>query len=232
LLQCNAANGAYVHDRRSGRRQEIAAFRSGVLNRHCEDDLVSLLFAVALTTPVAVVCGSNLDANVDPAVFERICASLRAGGTAVVADLSGAELRAALAGGIDLLKVSIDELVDNGWAQGDADDDVIDGIEKLRKAGAGDVVVSRAERGALGVIDGTWMEVESPSLTVVDNRGAGDSLTAALAHGRRHAMDPQSMLRLGAAAAALNVTRRGLASGHPDAIEQLQQLVQVRVVDV
>jgi 1-phosphofructokinase len=230
LLASAATNGSYVHDRRSGQRRVVAQFASGPLDRHMEDDLVSLTMANGLGTPVAVVCGSNLDGNIDAGVFERICANLRATGTRVVADLSGLELRSALAGGVDVLKISLDEMVDAGWAFGDEPSDAIEGIERLRKAGAVDVLVSCGDRGSIVAIGDEMLRVEGPSMTVVDDRGAGDSMTAALAFGLATNMDTRSMVRLAAASAALNVTRHGLASGHRDAIRRLEP--HVRIVDV
>jgi 1-phosphofructokinase len=227
LLSCSLPNGSYVHDRRSGEREVVAQFPSGALDRHMEDDLVSLTLACGLGSAVVVVCGSNLDGNIDASVFQRVCANLQSSGTIVIADLAGAELRSALAGGITLLKVSDAEMVDDGWAASDSTDDLLTGIESLRKSGASDVVVSCGERGALAAIGSEWLKVDTPSMNVVDHRGAGDSMTAALAYSTSHGLGALEAVRLASAAAALNVSRHGLASGHAEAIWRLQPLVEV-----
>ena len=232
LIECPTPNGSYVHDRRSGEREEIALLRPTPLDRHVVDDLISITLAIGMGSPVAVVCGSNLDANIDPEVFERLCRDLRASGAAVVADLSGDELRSALKGGIDLLKVSADELLDGGWSNGESEADVLAAVQRLRRAGAADIVVSRAEDGALAVIGERCYQVTAPEMSVVEPRGAGDSMTAALAAGLARGLPDGELLQLGAAAAALNVTRHGLASGHPDAIERLGPLIDVSLIDV
>jgi 1-phosphofructokinase len=232
LIECPTPNGSYVHDRRSGERVEIALLRPAPLDRHVVDDLVSITLATGMGTPVAVVCGSNLDMNVDVAVFERVCRDLRASGAAVVADLSGDELRSALEGGVDLLKISAEELIDGGWSTAENEREVLGGVERLRRAGAVDVVVSRAEDGALAVIGDRCYRVTPPEMSVVEARGAGDSMTAALAVGLLRGSSDIELLQLGAAAAALNVTRHGLASGHPDAIERLGALIDVARVDI
>jgi len=231
LIDCPTPNGSYVHDRRSGERQEIALLRPAPLDRHVVDDLISITLANGMGSRVAVVCGSNLDMNIDAAVFERVCRDLRAGGAAVVADLSGDELRAALDGGVDLLKISADELVDGGWGKGEDERDVLAGVERLRGAGAIDVVCSRAEQGALAVIGERCFSVTAPEMSVVEPRGAGDSMTAALAVGLFRGLGDVELLQLAASAAALNVTRHGLASGHPDAIERLGPLVEVVLLE-
>jgi len=232
LIESPTPNGSYVHDRRSGERVEIALLRPAPLDRHVVDDLISITLANGMGSPVAVVCGSNLDLNLDPAVFERVCRDLRSGGAAVVADLSGDELRAALAGGVDLLKISSEELIEGRWSAGEDEREVMDGIEQLRRAGAVDVVVSRAELGALAAIGERCYRVTAPEMSVVEPRGAGDSMTAALAVGMARRLGDVELLQLGAAAAALNVTRHGLASGHPDAIERLGPLIDVAPIDV
>jgi 1-phosphofructokinase len=64
-------------------------------------------------------------------------------------------------------------------------------------------------------------------MEVVDHRGAGDSMTAALAVATARDLDATETLRLAAAAGAVNVTRHGLGSGRADAIAQLAENVVV-----
>lgn len=232
LVPCSAHNGAYLHDRRQGERDSMAEIRSGRLGRHAEDELVSAAIAEGLQSDAVVVCGSNLDGNVDPEMFERVCRDVRAGGAVVVADLSGAELRSALRGGVDLLKVSHEELLRDGWSDGDEEDDLLRAIDALRAAGARDVVVSCGPRALLAALGTHRWRVVPPSMSVVDGRGAGDSMTAALAACAARRMDVVETLRLATAAAALNVTRHGLASGHRGAIDALTRLVEMQRLDI
>jgi 1-phosphofructokinase len=232
LVACPTPNGSYVHDRRGGEREEIALLRSGVLDRHVVDDLVSITLGVGMGSTVAAVCGSNLDRNIDVDVFERVCRDLAGAGTTVVADLSDDELRAALKGGIALLKISSDELVDGGWAVSADADAVVAGVQALRAEGARDVVVSCALDGSIAAFGDTFWRAAAPEMSVVEPRGAGDSMTAALVAGVKRGLDPEALMRTATAAAALNVTRHGLASGHPSAIDKLSELVTVEVLDV
>lgn len=227
LVRCSVANSSYVHDRRSGEREEVAAIASAPLGRHVEDDLVSSILAFGLASTVVVMCGSNLDGNITPDVYERVCHDLRSAGVCVVADLSGDELRCALAGGIDVLKVSHEELTDDGWATQTDEDGLFAGIDALRAAGAVDVVVSCGKDGVVAAIGDHRYRATSPEMSVVDHRGAGDSMTAALAFARANGIGAEDALRLAVAAGAANVTRHGLASGHPAAIAQLARLVEI-----
>jgi 1-phosphofructokinase len=233
LVPAPTPNGAYIHDRRSGgERRVLAHVATPPLDRHTVDDLVSATLACALRAGHIVVTGTNLDGNIEPATFRRMCRDLRGAGVGVVADLSGEELAAALEGGVDLVKISHEELIADGFSAGDSLDELVDGVRKLQSAGADDVVVSRAGAGALAAIGGQWWTFRGPQMTVIEHRGAGDSMTAVLAHGRVSDLPVQRTLRLAAAASALNVTRHGLASGHRGAILELAELVTVEQLDV
>ncbi len=130
-----------------------------------------------------------------------------------MADLSGDQLRAALEGGVDVLKVSHDQLMENGRITDDDQDRVLEAMSQLRADGAVNVVVSRADQPTLALVDDTTVKVIVPPLQPVDTRGGGDSMTAGLATALARGHGLEDALCLAAAAAALNVTRRGLATG-------------------
>lgn len=67
--------------------------------------------------------------------------------------------------------------------------------------------------------DGVVSAVTAPQVHPVDPRGAGDSVTAGVAAGLASDRSFADALRLGFAAATLNVARHGLASGAVSAIE-------------
>ena len=54
-------------------------------------------------------------------------------------------------------------------------------LAKMHEAGAEAVLISRAERPALALLDGDVLRVESPKPEVTDPSGAGDSMTAGIA---------------------------------------------------
>jgi 1-phosphofructokinase len=227
FVESESANGSYIHDRREGERTIVAEVGTAPLTRHTLDDLVSVTLASALSSGILVVCGTNLLSNVAPEHYTRICADVRATGAKVVADLSGDELKAALDGGIDVLKLSHVEMIDGGWAADESADSLVEGIDRLIELGAQDVVVSRAAEGALAKVGGSLYAVRTPELTVVDPSGAGDSMTAALAACLASELDWEETLRIAAGAAALNVTRHGLSSGKVEAIHALAEHVEL-----
>jgi 1-phosphofructokinase len=224
------ATAAYVHDRRGGERKEIARTSPTALGRHEQDELHNLAMGEAAEARVCVLAGTHENPALDAEVYERLTADLGSLGVAVVADITGDLLRASLRSGLDIVKLSDEELVADGWATGDGDDDVRAGIDALRHAGARNVVISRRERGLLAWYDGCLMRAQAPQLSVVDPRGAGDSMTAALTVARRRGLGAPATLQLATAAAAVNVTRHGLASGDGETIRHLVSHVTVEQI--
>lgn len=221
-------NGVYVHDRRSGERQEIAAMAPPVLARHELDELYSHSLAVGMSTDVCVLGGAHSPDVLPADTYRRLAADLHAVGATVVADLSGEALIAALAGGVTVLKVSHEELIEDGRADDDDPATLIPVMRSLADEGASCVVVSRAEDPTLALVDGEVLEVAVPRLQLADHRGAGDSMTAGMAAALARGAGPADALRLGSAAGALNVTRRGLGTGQRAVVEQLAERVTVR----
>lgn len=229
----SARNGAYIHDRRGGERTEIAAMAPEPLSRHDVDDLYNGVLVGALDATVTVLAGPGISdpPPFPPEIYARLTADLRANGRTVVADLSGAPLAAALEGGLTVLKVSHEELLADGYATGDSVPELLEGMRELRKAGADNVVLTRAADPALALVGETEIEVAGPQLNPVDHRGAGDSLTAGIAAGLARGFDLEHAVRLGAAAGTLNVTRRGLATGDGRHIEALVPQIKLRPTD-
>ncbi|HEX5979680.1 MAG TPA: PfkB family carbohydrate kinase [Thermoleophilaceae bacterium] len=223
-------NGAYIHDRRSGERKPVAAVRSPELQRHEVDELFGGMTAAALSSQVAVLTGCEHERVVPSDVYRRLASDLRRNGVPVIADLTGAALEAALAGGLDLLKLSHDELGQMVSRPLDCDDRFVEEIAGLRERGAENVLISRAERPALASVGGDLLELSGPRFEPLDHHGAGDSMVAAVAVGVARGLDLHTVLRMAVAAGALNVTRRGLGSGERGDIERMAGAVRLRPV--
>ncbi len=230
----SSSNGVYIYDRRSGSRVEVAAADSRPLDRHAVDALYGIALTAGLDADVTVLTGPQPTGLIDADVYRRLAADLRANGRTVVADLCGPALTAALRGGLDVLKISHEELVADGYAASDTRDELIMGAERLHEAGARQVLVSRAAEPAIvhpGDQDrGEVFELRGPRFEPLDAWGSGDSMSAALAVGLASGMSQIDALRLAVAAGALNATRRGLGTGTREEIEVLRRHVTVERV--
>jgi 1-phosphofructokinase len=222
-----SGSGWYVHDRRSGSREEIADQPGAPLSRHVLDELYSLALAEGLRAGVAVLSGPAHPSVLGPDVYRRLAGDLRANGCTVLADLSGEHLEAVLDAGLDVVKVSHEELIDAGRARDDSPGELIAALRKLRADGARTALVSRSDAGAYALIDDEVYEVGMPKLAPAETRGAGDSMTAGVAATLARGGDLHEAVRTGAAAGALNVTRHGLGTGHVDAVRVLTERVDL-----
>lgn len=220
----------YVHDRREGKRVEVATARSPELDRHETDDLFARTLQHAISAGFCVLTGRREGDTIPADFYRRLAADFGAAGVQTVGDLHGEELEAVLAGGpIDVLKVSDEDLVDDGLLSDVdvPDDDVWKAIDGLVGRGAKAVVVSRGSHGAIASFGERRIRASPPELEVVDSAGAGDSMTAALTVSLIRDSDPVEAMRLASAAGAANVTRHGLGSSPVDLIYRLAPLVDI-----
>ena len=223
-----AGNGSYVHDRRGGKREVVASTAPPSLPRHQLDELYSVALVEGLESDVAALTGPDGERVLAADTYRRLASDLGSEGVPVIADLSGDYLAAAAAGGAALLKVSHEDLIDDGRAASEDSAELVRAMEELARAGARVVIVSRAAEPALVLADGRLTQVSMPAFEGADHRGAGDSMTAGVAAGLARGANLEQALRLGAAAGALNSTRHGLATGDQAQIERLARRIEVR----
>lgn len=219
-LRSSISSPTQVQDRRSGERVGIVEVEHPALDRHEANDLYAIALETALTSD-AVVLTAAATGVFDADAYRRLLSDVSAQDVPVFADLHGEPLDALLDGGqLELLKVSEDDLREDGWTL-DSEDHVIDAARELASRGAQTVVVSRGNRPAIAAVEGQVLRVVPPALEEVDHRGAGDSMTAGMVVGRLIGLSPLAAVALGAAAGAANVTRHGLGSGRPELIAEL-----------
>ncbi|WP_210479191.1 PfkB family carbohydrate kinase [Naasia sp. SYSU D00948] len=227
-VERDGRGAAYVHDRRQGEREPVVETAGDVLIRHDLDELYNLTLHSGLESDLTVLSGPAGDEVLPADTYRRLAADLRAAGKPVVADLAGERLDAALEGGLTVLKVSDSELVEDGRAADAEPGSVREAMHRLRDQGAESVIVSSSTGTTLLLTGDRLLRFRTPSLQVVDTKGAGDSLTAAVAAVLADGGSIEDAVRLGAAAGALNVTRHGLGSARADAIQAMTAQVEIR----
>lgn len=227
-VEREARGAAYVHDRRGGERVELAMDLGAPLGRHELDEVYGITLKRGIQTGLAILSGPAGEEALPADTYRRLASDLRAGGAKVIVDLAGERLIAAVEGGVDVLKVSHEELEQDGLISQPSVSQILGAMRELRDRGAECVIVTRADDPLLLLDAQGLIEVTSPRMEVVDTRGAGDSLTAGVAAGMAQGATARQAVTLGAAAGALNVTRHGLGTGDADAIEALRRSVVVR----
>ncbi len=229
-VDCAASNGVYIHARRGGAREQLARTESKRLSRHEADELYGLALSAALDANVALLTGVDPPGVLDSEIYRRLAGDLRSNGIPVIADLAGSSLKAALAGGLDLLKISEEELLSEGLAHSASVTDLMEALERLHESGAQTVLISRAEEPAL-VLDGAgerYLELVGPRVEALEPRGTGDSMFAALGASLAGDQELDAALRLAMAAGCLNATRHGLGTGTGQQIQRLSSHIEIR----
>ena len=84
-----------------------------------------MALGAGLDADVTLVTGCQPPDVVEADLYRRLVSDLRVNGKLVIADLTGAPLRAALAGGIELLRLNDDELVAEGYAAGNSEREIV-----------------------------------------------------------------------------------------------------------
>lgn len=229
-IETEATSPSTIQDRRSGERESVAEHPAVTLDRHALDDIYSQFLDHAMGAGLAVIAGQQGEV-VPYDTYRRLGHDLESTDVRVVADFHGEEMEAFFEGGsVDILKVSDENLRDDGILDGDDDEAANRAIEVMIEKGATNVVLSRASRPALARFGDRTFEATPPELEAADFRGAGDSMTAGLAASLRRGLRPEEALKLACGAGAANVTRHGLGSTSEGLFERLAEQVEVREV--
>lgn len=218
---------AYIHDRRDGDRRAVIETPGDPLSRHDLDELYGITLREGIESDVVLLSGPAGDHVLSPDVYRRLAADLRQHDCTVVVDLAGDRLDAALEGGVDIVKTSHEELLDDGRISANEPDQIVAAMREIRDRGCDCVIVTRADAPLLMLSAEGVRTVTTPTMEIVDTRGAGDSFTAATAVGLARGLTIDDAVILGASAGALNVTRHGLGTGDAASIHRFSRLVRV-----
>ena len=230
LVDTGEASGSYVHDRRGGEREPVAQSASMPPSRHEIDELFSSTVAAALDSGVLALCGPYPGEALPLEIYGNLVADVKANGTPVIVDLSPPRLDSALEGGPDLVKINDWELA--GYVEGpvDSEERMRAAAQRLLDAGAGSVIITRAEEPAMVLRGEEAWELIPPRFERGSREGCGDSMMGGLAACIAAGLDWEETLRMGAAAGAANFLRHGLGSGSRSVVEDLAQRVELRAL--
>jgi 1-phosphofructokinase len=231
LVETAEASGAYIHDRRSGERVPVGQSAALPPSRHEVDDLFSVTIAAALDCDLLAVCGPYPDEGVPLDIYGSLVADVKANGVPVIADLSSPRLDSALEGKPDLVKINDWQLA--GFIEGpvDSEERMRAAMERVQEQGAESVIITRAGDPALAMRDGKVWELKPPKFERGSREGCGDTMMGALSATIAAGRDWEDVLRLSAAAGAVNFLRSGLGTGARSVIEELAPRVQLRELD-
>ncbi|MGL3151619.1 1-phosphofructokinase family hexose kinase [Microbacterium sp. A82] len=229
-VERDGRGSAYLHDRREGDRTVIAEEEGDPIGRHELDDLYSATLRSCADSRAVILSGPAGDDTVPADVYRRLAIDLRREGRTVIADLAGERLQSVVEGGVDILKVSHEELRDDGLVRETSLPRLIAAMQQLREQGARAVIVTRSSAPSLLLDADGVVEVSLPRFEEHETRGAGDSLTAGVVAAITRGDSLRDAITLGTAAGALNVTRHGLGTGDADMIAQLRSEVLVREI--
>jgi 1-phosphofructokinase len=227
LTRTAGASGSYVVDRRGGERRLVAHQVAPPPSRHEVDDLFSATTAAAIEAEVLVVCNPYPGDLLPLEVFANLVSDARGNGTRVLVDLSTPRLDHALEGAPDLVKINDWELAEYVYGPVSEPDEMRTAAQRLRDAGAGTVVITRAGDPAF-VLDGDReLELVPPKFDRGAREGCGDSMMGGIAAGLAQGMEMTDALMLGAAAGAANFLRHGLGTGSADVVRDLVRSVHL-----
>jgi 1-phosphofructokinase len=141
-------------------------------------DLTAALLEAAGAGADWVVLSGSLPPGVPAELYASLTERLHEQGVRVALDTSGSLLRAAVAGGPDLIKPNDRELEQASGVEVKTPADVLEAVAALREAGARDVLASLGADGAVLVDQtGAW-HASAPVAVPRSTVGAGDSMLA------------------------------------------------------
>jgi 1-phosphofructokinase len=228
LVQTAAQSGCYVMDRRDGERKVLTMTLSEPPSRHEVDELFSLAVSEAIACQWLIVANPFPEQALPVELYGYLVADARANGAHALVDLSSPRLDSALEGRPDLVKINDWELAAYVRGEVDQPEQLRSAAERLQRAGAGSVIVTRGQRPALVLHDDRAWFLTPPHFEHGFREGCGDTMMGALAAMWAQGETFERAAQIGAAAGAANFLRRGLGNASRDVVRELTPAVSAK----
>lgn len=125
-------------------------------------------------------------------------------------DCDGSLMKAGLEAGPTYIKPSYREFCDLLGKDDMTEDEIISESKKIiSNYGVKNVVVSRSEKGSIGVSEDETYVIKPPNIEVLSTVGAGDAFMAGLCHGFLNKFDFRTQLVLATSFASAKITKEG-----------------------
>ena len=159
-----------------------------------------------------LILAGSIPSSLPPDIYEKIIERLNGKGIRFIVDATKSLLLNVLKYHPFLIKPNNFELAEIFSVPIDTTDDVIKYAGKLKEMGAVNVLVSRAEEGAVLIDENNDVHViEAPKGKVLNSVGAGDSMLAGFIAGYTSTSDYNYALKLGTASGSATAFSEGLA---------------------
>ena len=173
------------------------------------------------------VLGGSLPPSVDATIYRDLVTALKASGSSVALDTSGAALRYALEAAPEVIKPNIHELEDLVGAQLTTPGAIVEAAHSLIDRGIRLVAISMGSAGACFVDNTTVVMARPPAVEVRSTVGAGDAMVAGIVAGQLRNMPLPTCARLATAFSLDAISHIGSGLSSPGAVEAGMQQVTV-----
>ena len=191
--------------------------------------LIERLLYLAQGASICVLAGS-LPAGVEPDLYARLIAELRALGIVTVLDTDGEPMRIGLRGEPSVVAPNESEAEEAVGHEFNDRDDLAMGLRSLVEMGAGEAILTRAD-GCVGVVgegaDRASYEARIEPLEPVSTVGSGDAFLAGYVAARYSGSSARECLAYGVACGAESTQHFGAGTLDPREVERLLPRVEV-----
>jgi 1-phosphofructokinase family hexose kinase len=185
----------------------------------------------ALPNAKCLTLGGSLPRSASPVLYTQVIGLARAHGVPVILDASGPDAHAWLAAGPTWLKPNREELAFLLGHEVRSMDEALRGAQLINKTYGVNVLASLDVDGSIAMTATQSWRIRPLAVPVVSAAGAGDALVAGLASALANGEPIETGLRLGAAAAAATVMRRGTAECKREDVERLLPQVEIKAIE-